>query len=179
MIFLEIPFFRHYVFAVVQTSSSPTHPGGNPPLIKVRACARVRRKREGAQWIWWTGYRCPHRILNITTGTVALLLNHMPFHPSKQRPYKIFRAFRAFRGQKWVVGVSPRQVLSGISLFKRIPRLPGFSGALQNLGKSSTKIFQLICTMRKACYILLLPKQLGCFMFWQGMVAQSVEAPHF
>jgi hypothetical protein len=39
MIFLEIPFFRHYVFAVVQKSSSPTHPGGNPPLIRY---ARVR-----------------------------------------------------------------------------------------------------------------------------------------
>jgi hypothetical protein len=104
MIFLEIPFFRHYVFAVVQKSSSPTHPGGNPPSIKVRACARAKRKREDAQRIWWTGYRCPHRILNITTGTVALLLNHMPFNPSKQRPYKIFRVFRAFRGQKMGCG---------------------------------------------------------------------------
>ena len=42
MIFLEIPFFRHYVFAVVQKSSSPTHPGGNPPLIWYE-CARRRQ----------------------------------------------------------------------------------------------------------------------------------------
>jgi len=24
-------------------------------------------------------------------------------HPSKQQPYEIFRTFRGFRGQKWVV----------------------------------------------------------------------------
>jgi hypothetical protein len=50
MIFLEIPFFRHYVFCVVQTSSSPTHPGGNPPLIKVRArVIAVGRGRRGVR----------------------------------------------------------------------------------------------------------------------------------
>ena len=45
MIFLEIPFFRHYVFAVVQTSSSPTHPGGNPPSIRY---ARARQQSDGS-----------------------------------------------------------------------------------------------------------------------------------
>ena len=42
MIFLEIPFFRHYVFPVVQTSSSPTHPGGNPPLIWYARASEVK-----------------------------------------------------------------------------------------------------------------------------------------
>ena len=77
MIFLEVPFFRHYVFVVVQTSSSPTHPGGNPPSIMVRA--REAETGERAD----TDAPCP---LNITTGTVALLLNRMPSHPPEQQP---------------------------------------------------------------------------------------------
>jgi len=88
MISLEIPFFRHYVFAVVQTSSSPTHPGGNPPSIRY---ARVRERSGNGRARSGYGGRdtdALHRILNITTGTVALLLNRMPFHPSKQQPYK-------------------------------------------------------------------------------------------
>jgi hypothetical protein len=31
----------------------------------------------------------------------------VPFHPAKQQPYKNFRAFRAFRGQKIGCGRQP------------------------------------------------------------------------
>jgi len=62
----------------------------------------------------------PHRILNITTGTVALLLNRMPFHPSKQQPYKFSEFSVLSVDKKWVVGVSPRQVFSCGSWLKKI-----------------------------------------------------------
>ena len=52
---------------------------------------------------------CP---LHITTGTVALLFKPHALPSVKATTLKkIFRVFRAFRGQKkWVVGGSPRQV---------------------------------------------------------------------
>jgi hypothetical protein len=75
MIFLEILLFWHYVFAVVQKSSSPTHPGGNPPLIMVRAREATRDTgcRLNAMDIVDKTLMHPPCTLNITTGTVALL----------------------------------------------------------------------------------------------------------
>jgi hypothetical protein len=77
MIFLEIPFFRHYVFAVVQKSSSPTHPGGNPPSIRY---ARASGRKGTGNMVDDVGesrtrsmHCTPHDSPNFTTGTVALL----------------------------------------------------------------------------------------------------------
>ena len=49
MIFLEISFFRHYVFAVVQTAPSPTQPGGEPPLPCARGGRRCRVQGTGCR----------------------------------------------------------------------------------------------------------------------------------
>jgi hypothetical protein len=119
MIFLEIPFFRHYVFAVVQKSSSPTHPGGNPPSIwyararrKEGAGCRVRGAGCGVRGAGGghygrngqkTGTRCTAHlttVLSITTGTVAPLFKPRAISSVKAATLQIFRVFRAFRGQK-------------------------------------------------------------------------------
>jgi hypothetical protein len=84
MIFLEISLFWHYVFAVVQKSSSPTHPGGNPPSIWH---ARARRRQ---------GIGCTHpfsrkrRKTPSQPGRLRHFLNRVPFHPSEQQPYNKF-----------------------------------------------------------------------------------------
>ena len=88
MILLEISFFRHYVFAVVQTASKPHPPRGQPTLDKVRARRRRRERQDAVDvvdmvdktWTFLT-FSCPLPSViqqektkgTITTGTVALL----------------------------------------------------------------------------------------------------------
>ena len=52
MIFLEIPFFRHYVFAVVQTASKP-HP------TRGRTTLTARARRKAGQTFCPTRPTCP------------------------------------------------------------------------------------------------------------------------
>ena len=110
MILLEIPFFRHYVFAVVQTSPSPTQPGGEPPLPR----ARRKRERQDAMdmvdvvdmvdktWTFLT-FSCPlsfsRKRLKAPSqpGRLRYFLKRMPSHPSEQQPYINFRAFPWFK----------------------------------------------------------------------------------
>jgi len=47
----------------------------------------------------------PHDSPDFTTGTVALLLNRMPFHPAKQQPIEKFSAPSVLSvDKKWVAG---------------------------------------------------------------------------
>ena len=114
MIFLEIPFFRHYVFCVVQTSSSPTHPGGNPPLIRYACAKEPSDGADGARGVDFVDFvdfvdrtqtpRTTHRAPRILPllfsrkrrkapsqpGRLRYFLNRMHAHPSKQQPFKNF-----------------------------------------------------------------------------------------
>ena len=94
MIFLEIPVFRHYVFAVVQTSSSPTHPGGNPPLVRN---ARAKQPSDGSG-----GSPAPTVIQQektkgtFTTGTVALLFKPQAISSVEAAILQNFPSFPCF-----------------------------------------------------------------------------------
>ena len=75
--FLGISFFWHYVSAVVQKSSSPTHPGGKPPLVwyaRVSGGEGTGNMVEDVDESRTHSVHCtPHGSPDFTTGTVALL----------------------------------------------------------------------------------------------------------
>ena len=71
---------------------------------------------------------------SITTGTVALLLNRMLYHPSKQQPYKNFPRFPCFpwtKNRLWtLVHPKPFRVFSLLknALFSQVQDSFCFSG---------------------------------------------------
>ena len=131
MIFLEIPFFRHYVFAVVQKSSSPTHPGGNPPLIRY---ARAKQPVGRVEQVGRVGQHPLHPLLfsrkrrkaPSQPGRLRYFLNRKQAHPSKQQPYK-FSEFSVDK-KNGLRAISPRQVFSYFFVVKNCDCFSWISG---------------------------------------------------